>query len=148
MTPGATPDPALLALFSEIGGGTLITLKRDGRPQSSIVTHAFDPASRTLRISVTEGRAKTRNLRRDPRVSYQVARADFGAYAVGEGLAQLTPAAADPQDATVDALVQYYRDLRGEHPDWADYRATMVADGRVLLTIALDHVYGWVRPSA
>ena len=148
MTPSASPDPALLDLFTEIGGGTLITLKRDGRPQSSIVTHAFDLASRTLRVSVTEGRAKTRNLRRDPRVSYQVARADFGAYAVGEGLALLSPTAADPHDAGVEALVGYYRDLRGEHPDWDDYRATMVADRRVLLTIVLDHVYGWIRPAA
>ncbi len=148
MATDANPDPTLLALFTEIGGGTLITIKRDGRPQSSIVSHAFDPASRTLRISVTEGRAKTRNLRRDPRVSYQVARADLGAYAVGEGLAQLSPTAADPQDATVEALVGYYRDLRGEHPDWDDYRATMVADRRVLLTVVLDHVYGWVRPAA
>lgn len=148
MASDPTPDPALLALFTEIGGGTLITLKRDGRPQSSIVTHFFDPGSRTLRISVTENRAKTRNLRRDPRVSYQVARADFGAYAVGEGQAQLTPAAADPHDATVEALVDLYRDLRGEHPDWDDYRAAMVADRRVLLTIGLDHVYGWIRPAA
>ncbi|WP_300019499.1 PPOX class F420-dependent oxidoreductase [Pseudonocardia sp.] len=148
MPPDTAPDPALLGLFSEIGGGTLITLKRDGRAQSSIVTHAFDPASRALRISVTEGRAKTRNLRRDPRVSYQVARADLGAYAVGEGLAQLSAPAADPHDATVEALVGYYRDLRGEHPDWDDYRATMVADRRVLLTVAIDHVYGWVRPPA
>jgi hypothetical protein len=48
----------------------------------------------------------------------------------------------------VEALVGYYRDLRGEHPDWDDYRATMVTDRRVLLTIALDHVHGWVRPGA
>lgn len=139
-------DPTLLAMFGEIGGGTLITLKRDGRPQSSVVTHAFDAASRTLRISVTDGRAKTRNLRRDPRVSYQVTRPDLSAYAVGEGLAVLAPVAADPHDETVEDLVAYYRDVRGEHPDWDDYRATMVADGRLLLRITLDHVYGWARP--
>ena len=57
------PDPALLAMFDEIRGGTLITLKRDGRPQSSVVGHAFDAATGSVRISVTDSRAKTRNLR-------------------------------------------------------------------------------------
>ena len=139
--------PHLLDLFTEVGGSTLITLRRDGRPQSSIVSHAFDPVVRTLRISVTEGRAKTRTLRRDPRVSHQVARPDMDAHAVGEGTAELTAPAADPDDGTADALVRYYRDLRGEHPDRADYRATMVADRRVLLSVVLDHVYGRVRPA-
>lgn len=139
-------DPQLLALFTEIRGGTLITIKRDGRPQSSVVTHAFDAATRTLRVSVTDDRAKTRNLRRDPRLSYQVARPDLSAYAVGEATAVLTPAATDPHDATVDALVALYRDVAGEHPDWAEFRTAMVDDGRVLLTATLDRVYGWIRP--
>lgn len=139
-------DPQLLALFTEIRGGTLITIKRDGRPQSSVVTHAFDPATHTLRVSVTEGRAKTRNLRRDPRLSYQVTRPDLSAYAVGEGTAVLTPTAADPHDATVDALVALYRDVAGEHPDWAEFRTAMVDDRRVLLTATFDHAYGWARP--
>lgn len=139
-------DPQLLSLFTEIRGGTLITIKRDGRPQSSVVTHAFDPATRTLRVSVTDGRAKTRNLRRDARLTYQVTRPDLSAYAVGEGTAVLTPAAADPHDATVEALVQLYRDVAGEHPDWAEYRTAMVEDRRVLLTATFDHVYGWARP--
>ena len=135
-------DPQLLALFTEIGGGTLITLKRDGRAQSSAVSHAFDPDTRRLRISVTDDRAKTRNLRRDPRLTYQVTRPDLGAYAVAEGTADLTPVAADPHDATVDDLVTLYRDVAGEHPDWDEYRAAMVADGRLVLRITLDHVYG------
>lgn len=138
-------DPTLLALFTELGGGTLITLKRDGRPQSSVVGHAFDPTTRELRISVTDGRAKTRNLRRDPRVSYQVTRPDLSAYAVGEGMARLGAVAAGPGDAAVDELVGYYRDMQGEHPDWDDYRRAMVAQGRLLLRITLDHVYGWQR---
>ncbi|GAA2554645.1 TIGR03618 family F420-dependent PPOX class oxidoreductase [Pseudonocardia hydrocarbonoxydans] len=140
-------DPHLLDLFTDIPGGTLITLKRDGRAQSSVVTHAFDPDTRTLRISVTEGRAKTRNLRRDPRCSYQVTRPDLSAYAVGEATAELTAAAADPHDDTVEALVAYYRDVRGEHPDWDEYRAAMVAERRVLLTAVVDRVYGRVPPA-
>lgn len=140
-------DPALLELFATRRGGSLITLKRDGRPQASVVTHAFDPEARTLRISVTEPRAKTRNLRRDPRASYLVTSENLRAYAVGDGIAQLTAPAADPHDATADALVELYRSIAGEHPDWDDYRKAMVADQRVVLTLPLDHVYGWVMPA-
>ena len=138
-------DPALLALFAELRGGSLITLKRDGRPQASVVIHVWDPARRAVLISVTDDRAKTRNLRRDPRASYQVVTPDLTAWAVGEGFAELTLPAADPQDDTVEALVDLYRRLAGEHPDWPEYRAAMVADRRVVLTLAFERVYGAVR---
>jgi PPOX class probable F420-dependent enzyme len=140
-------DPVLLDLFTAQRGGTLLTIKRDGRPQASVVTHAFDPATRTLRVSITEPRAKTRNLRRDPRTSYVVTSPDLRAYAVGDGTAELTPPAAEPHDETVEALIRLYRDIGGEHPDWDEYRAAMVSDQRVVLTLRLDHVYGWVMPS-
>jgi PPOX class probable F420-dependent enzyme len=140
-------DPDLLALFTTQRGGTLITLKRDGRPQASVVMHHFDPDTRMLRVSVTEPRAKTRNLRRDPRASYMVTGPDLRSYVVGEGIAQLTPPAGDPQDETVEALVALYRDIAGEHPDWEEYRAAMVSERRVLLTLPLDHVYGWQLPA-
>ncbi len=140
-------DPVLLDLFSQQRGGSLITLKRDGRPQSSLVGHTFDPAGRTLKVSITDSRAKTRNLRRDPRASYQVTRPDHSGYAVGEGIAALSPVAADPQDATVEALVAYYRELQGEHPDWAEYRAAMVSEERLVLTLRLEHIYGFAFPS-
>ena len=136
-------DPTLTDLIATVRNGILITLKRDGRPQSSIVSHAFDPAGATLTISLTDDRAKTRNLRRDPRASYHVSRADMRGYAVGEGLAELSPVAADPNDDTVEGLVAYYRAVAGEHPDWDEYRAAMVADRRLLLTLRLQHVYGW-----
>jgi PPOX class probable F420-dependent enzyme len=138
-------DPALLALFAELRGGSLITLKRDGRPQASVVIHVWDPDRRAVRISVTDDRAKTRNLRRDPRASFQVVTPDLTGWAVGEGYAELSPPATDPNDATVDALVDLYRRLAGEHPDWADYRAAMVTDRRVVLTIPFEHVYGGIQ---
>jgi PPOX class probable F420-dependent enzyme len=139
-------DPVLADLFAQQRGGTLITLKRDGRPQASVVTHTFDPATLTLRVSITEPRAKTRNLRRDPRASYMVTTSNLRAYAVGEGTAQLTPPAADPHDATVEALVDVYRTIAGEHPDWDEYRQAMIADQRVVLTLPFDRIYGWVMP--
>src|SRR4051794_12324848 len=128
-------DPALLTLFTELRGGSLITLKRDGRPHASVVIHVWDPDLRAVRISVTDDRVKTRNLRRDQRASYQVVSPDLGAWAVGEGFAELSAPAADPHDDTVEALVDLYRRLAGEHPDWAEYRASMVADRRVVLTL-------------
>jgi PPOX class probable F420-dependent enzyme len=135
-------DPALLNLFAQLRGGSLITLKRDGRPQASVVVHAWDAATCGIRVSLTEDRAKTRNLRRDPRASYEVVSPDLRAWAVGEGFAELTAPAADPHDATVEALVALYRTLAGEHPDWAEYRAAMVADRRLVLTLRFEHVYG------
>src|SRR4029450_8687718 len=127
MSSSSAPDPGLVDLFTQLRGGVLITLKRDGRAQSSVVGHTFDPATLTARISVTDDRAKTRNLRRDPRASYHVTRPDLYAYAVGEAIADLTPVATAPPDAPVEALIGYYRAMAGEPPDWDDYRAAMVA---------------------
>jgi PPOX class probable F420-dependent enzyme len=121
--------------------GVLTTNKRDGRPQLSNVTYVVGDDVR-IRISVTDSRAKTRNLRRDPRASLHVARSDFWAYAVAECHVELMPVAADPDDATVAALVEYYRSVMGEHGDWDEYRRAMVADGRLLLVLTPVHAYG------
>ncbi|MFH9617854.1 PPOX class F420-dependent oxidoreductase [Streptomyces pratensis] len=136
---------ALLRLFGEYDGGVLVTLKRDGRPQLSNVNHAYYPEEGVIRVSITEGRAKTRNLRRDPRASYHVTSDDRWAWTVADVTAELTSPAADPHDATVEQLVTLYRDVRGEHPDWDDYRRVMVQDRRVVLTLRIDHVYGQPR---
>ncbi|WP_097992196.1 PPOX class F420-dependent oxidoreductase [Streptomyces sp. f51] len=140
------PDrEALLRLLGEQDGGVLVTLKQDGRPQLSNVNHAYYPEEQVVRVSVTEGRAKTRNLRRDPRASYHVTSDDRWAWTVADCTAELTPPAETPDDATVEALITLYRDVRGEHPDWDDYRRAMVEDRRVLLTLRIDHVYGQPR---
>jgi len=119
----------------------LITLKSDGRPQSSNVLQWTD-ADGIVHVSVTDTRVKVRNVRRDARVSIHVTADDFWSYAVLEGDAELTPAASSPDDATVDELVAYYRALNGEHPEWDDYRAAMVADQRLVLRLRPTHVYG------
>jgi PPOX class probable F420-dependent enzyme len=138
-------DPAdpLRELLARRHLGTLATLKRDGRPQLSNVTHLFDPESGTIRVSITDGRAKTRNLRRDPRASYHVSSEDGWSYAVAEATAELSAVAADPHDATVDQLVELYRRLAGEHPDWDEYRAAMVAERRLVLCLRVERVYGF-----
>ncbi|MEU3829826.1 PPOX class F420-dependent oxidoreductase [Streptomyces sp. SID161] len=141
MTQDPTQD-ALLGLLAEGHGGVLVTLRRDGRPQLSNVSHAYSPGERIIRISVTDDRAKTRNLRRDPRASYHVTSADRWAYTVAEGTAELTPVAADPHDETVEELIRLYRDVVGEHPDWDDYRAAMVRDRRLVLRLRVERAYG------
>ncbi len=130
-----TPD-----LLGKTGLGVLVTLKRDGRPQLSNITYLWD--GETIRISLTDGRAKTKNLRRDPRASLYVNGPKGRSYVVLEGSAELTPVAADPHDDTVEQLVSYYREASGEHPDWDDYRRAMVADKRLLFTMKVDHSYG------
>ncbi|GAB1326434.1 PPOX class F420-dependent oxidoreductase [Streptomyces sennicomposti] len=133
---------ALLALLPEVRGGVLVTLKRDGRPQLSNVSHAYDPDERVVRVSITDDRAKTRNLRRDPRASYHVTSQDRWAYTVVEGTAELSPVAADRRDETVEELIRLYRDLLGEHPDWDEYRAAMVRDRRLVLRLRVERAYG------
>jgi PPOX class probable F420-dependent enzyme len=138
-------DDALLSLLAGEKGGVLVTLKRDGRPQLSNVAHVYYPEERLIRVSLTDDRAKTRNLRRDPRASYHVTTADRWAYAVAEGTAELSPVAEDPYDGTVEELVRLYRDVRGEHPDWDDYRAAMVREKRLVLRVRVERVYGIPR---
>jgi len=124
--------------------GILITLKGNGRPQSSNIVYAVG-SDGGIRISMTDGRAKARNARRDPRVSLHVNREDFWAYVVVEGTAEFTPVTTDPHDATADALVDLHRSLAGEHDDWDDYRAAMVKDGRLVMTIRVDNAYGMLN---
>jgi PPOX class probable F420-dependent enzyme len=129
-----------LEYAAPIGRGVLVTHKRDGRAQLSNVMFAVIDGS--IRISVTDSRAKTRNLRRDPRASLHVTAPDFWSYVVFEGEAELTPVATAPDDPTVDELVQTYRAMSGEHPDWEDYRLAMVADQRLVIRMVPTHVYG------
>lgn len=135
-------DDKLLAVIAGNSLGVLATIKRDGRPQLSNVTYHFDPRTLVVEVSITEPRAKTRNLRRDPRASILVSSDDGWSYAVAEGNAILTPPAASPHDDTVEALIALYRKIAGEHPDWDDYRRAMVTDRRVVLTLPITHVYG------
>lgn len=135
-------DDKLLAVIAGNKLGVLATIKRDGRPQLSNVTYHFDPRKLVVEVSITEPRAKTRNLRRDPRASILVSSDDGWSYAVAEGNSILTPPATSPHDDTVEALIGLYRNVAGEHPDWDDYRRAMVTDRRVLLTMPISHVYG------
>ena len=120
------------------------TLRKDGRPQLSNVLHAVGEDG-VVRVSTTTDRAKYANLRRKPWAALLVNGADVWTYAVLEGDVALSEVAADPHDATVDELVEVYRTLQGEHDDWDDYRAAMVADRRVVIRLTPNHAYGLLR---
>jgi PPOX class probable F420-dependent enzyme len=130
------------ALLAESRLGVLATIKSDGRPQLSPVTPFYDQEAGVIHVSMTEGRAKTANLRRDPRAALEVTSTDGWAWATAEGTVTLVGPGTDPQGPEVEALVDYYRQAAGEHPNWDEYRAAMVADRRVLMTMTVDHVYG------
>ena len=132
----------LLGLLAAGHNGVLVTIKRDGRPQLSNISYHYDPPTMTVRISVTADRAKTRNLTRDPRASLQVSSRNFWSWLVAEGDAELSPVAAEPDDDAVRELIELYRAINGEHPDWDDYRAAMVRDRRQVVRLPITHVYG------
>jgi PPOX class probable F420-dependent enzyme len=124
--------------------GVLTTIRSNGRPQLSNILYV--PGDRdTFNISITDSRAKTANIRRDPRISLYVPGDNFWQFVVLEATGELSPVAADPHDATVDQLIAYYRaGNSAEHPDWDDYRAAMVADRRLILTVRPERAYGLV----
>ena len=130
------------ALLAESRIGVLATIKSNGLPQLSPVTPFYDRDAGVLLVSMTDGRAKTANLRRDPRAALEVTSADGWSWATAEGAVTLTGPGTNPDGPEVEALVDYYRRAAGEHPDWAEYRAVMVSDRRVLMSLAVDRVYG------
>jgi len=112
----------------------LATWRRDGRLQMSPVTVGLDSAGRAI-ISSQETTAKVRNLQRDPRATLCILVETFrGPWVQIEGTAEIMtlPEAMEP-------LVDYYRGLAGEHPDWEDYRRAMTADRRALIRITIEH---------
>lgn len=115
--------------------GVLATTRSDGRPQLSPVNAGVDEQGRLV-ISSRETAVKVRNLRREPYASYVALNDGFyGRWAQAEGPVEIIslPEAMEP-------LVEYYRGISGEHPDWDDYRAAMVRDQRVIIAITPERV--------
>jgi PPOX class probable F420-dependent enzyme len=111
----------------------LATMRRDGTPQMSPVTAAVD-ADGFVVVSSRETAVKTKNVRRDPRAWLCAIPDAF----YGEPFVQVEGGVTvvELPDA-MEGLVDYYRSVSGEHPDWDDYRAAMVRDQRVLLKLAI-----------
>jgi PPOX class probable F420-dependent enzyme len=130
-----------LAFIRARSQGVLATIRANGRPQLSNIMYVPGDGD-TLLIPITDTRAKTRNLRRDPRASLYVVGDSFYQYVVLEAVAELTPVTTDPHDEVADLLVDYYHKGSGEHPDWDEYRAAMVNDERLILRLVPERVYG------
>ena len=136
--------PAHLALLASAHLGVLITVKRDGRPQSSNIGYICDAATGRVSISTTANTIKVANLRRDPRANLHVIAPDGWNWVAAEATAVLTPIAHDRDDATVEELIAIYRAISGEHPDWDDFRRAMVEDQRLVVRLELHRTYGSV----
>jgi PPOX class probable F420-dependent enzyme len=121
--------------------GVLATIKRSGLPQLSNVLYLPEPDGRTVRISTTADRLKARVLARDPRAVLHVTGDSFWAYAVAEGKATLTPAAADPGDEACRDLLEVHSAFYGPQDEDAFF-AEMIARRRIVIWLGLEHVYG------
>jgi PPOX class probable F420-dependent enzyme len=135
------PLDQAFAYVAERSHGVLVTRRRSGRPQLSNILFVAG-ADHTVGISVTDSRAKTANLRRSPEASLHVTADDFWSYVVLDGTVELSPVASSPDDPVVDALVTLYRTASGEHPDWDEFRRSMVDQGRIVATLRAESAYG------
>jgi PPOX class probable F420-dependent enzyme len=125
--------PELLEFLRPRHRGLLSTTRTDGRPQLSPVTCGVDAAGRIV-VSTYPDRVKARNARRDERASICVLSDDWdGPYVQVDGRAEVL----DMPDA-LEALVEYFRCISGEHPDWDDYRAAMRRQGKSLIRIEIE----------
>ena len=110
-----------------------MTTRQDGRPQASPVTYGVDGEGRIV-VSTYPGRAKTRNAERDPRASVLVLSDDWdGPWVQVDGLAEVLqlPEALEP-------LVEYFRGISGEHPNWDEYREAMTRQGKALVRVEIE----------
>ncbi|MBF9132983.1 PPOX class F420-dependent oxidoreductase [Plantactinospora sp. S1510] len=125
--------PELVEFLRPRHRAILITTRPDGRPQSSPVACGVDTAGRIV-VSTYPERAKAVNVRRDPRVSVCVLSDDWnGPWVQVDGTAEVLdlPEALDP-------LVEYFRCISGEHPDWDEYREAMRRQGKSLIRVTID----------
>ncbi|MBD5787567.1 PPOX class F420-dependent oxidoreductase [Cellulosimicrobium terreum] len=113
--------------------GILVTTRADGTPQLSPVSYGIDAAGRVV-VSTYPERAKVTNLRRNAQASLLSLGERFSdAWVQVDGTAEVI----DLPEA-VEPLVEYFRSISGEHPDWEEYRAAMVAQGKALVRVTID----------
>jgi PPOX class probable F420-dependent enzyme len=113
--------------------GILVTTRRDGRPQVSPVTMGVDTEGRVAISSYPE-RAKSKNAARNEQASVCVLSNEFnGEWVQLDGRIEVVR-----QPEAIEALVEYYRSISGEHPDWDEYRQAMLRQGKVLLRLTID----------
>jgi|TARA_R110002110_G_scaffold26788_5_gene97999 PPOX class probable F420-dependent enzyme len=132
-----------LAFAASVREGTLITLRRDGRPQSSDVHHAV--AGDTIVFSVLPDRAKVYNVERDPRVVYHVSHE--GSYLSFDSNAVVSPIPTETHGPAMDILIDAFRAVSGkDHPDWDEFRDAMVRERRRAIVVTPTSAIGLIRP--
>ncbi|MDT7726055.1 MAG: hypothetical protein QOI21_2631 [Actinomycetota bacterium] len=145
--PGRGPGPAkpteeaLSRLLGEHGMGALATTNRDGYPHLSTMAYTWDPDERVVRFSSALGRAKARQLAREPRAALYVSSPDHMSFAVAEGLGEVSPVSSVPGDATGRELLA----LRPPFADPADealFLRNMVEDQRVVIRLRVTRLHG------
>jgi PPOX class probable F420-dependent enzyme len=115
--------------------GVLATIKQDGRPQLSHIAYTLDDDG-LIKISVTQDRAKTKNARRDPRVSLNVIGDNWYQYVVVEGMAGFI------ENDPLPALRHVYERVAGKpHPNWDEFDQAMIDEKRLIMTISIDRLY-------
>ncbi|MXW62523.1 MAG: PPOX class F420-dependent oxidoreductase [Acidimicrobiaceae bacterium] len=134
--------PEAINWASERRLGVLITIRADGRPQSSDVVYYVDDS--VFCISVTADRAKTANLRRDRRAVLHVSDEKAWSYVSLDGTVELSPVTTSIDDATSDALVNYFERVAGSHSDWDEYRQAMIDERRLIARFTPNHATGYV----
>jgi PPOX class probable F420-dependent enzyme len=129
------------AFVAERNTGVLLTLRKGGRPQASNIVYGVSDG--VIRISVTAGRAKTRNLARDSRATLHVTSDDFWRWVAVDATAELSAVSTAPGDEVGRELAELFELVQGKpHPDWDDFYRAMVADQRLVVRLRPEHLYG------
>lgn len=118
----------------------LSVVDADGYPHVTRVVQHFD--GETCRVSLTDGRVKTRHLRARPRATLHVPGDDPWHWVSVVADAELSPVAEDPQDPVADELLEVYEAIAGEHDDPDEFRREMVGEDRLVLRLTPRRVYG------
>ncbi|MFH9618933.1 TIGR03618 family F420-dependent PPOX class oxidoreductase [Streptomyces pratensis] len=139
--PRTLTDQALSRILEEQRFGVLAAVRSTGHPHLSTVLHHWDAEERVLRVSSTEGRLKTRILRRNPRASLHVDGGDVWSFAVAEGVAEIS----EPTTTAGDAVGRELLSLTPGFDDPAEERAFLaqaVAERRVVIRLRVSRLYG------
>ena len=124
--------------------GVLITLRKDGRAQSSDIVYAIKDG--VFLISLTNTRAKTKNMLRDPRVVLHLTAPDSWTYLSFDGTVELSEVTTSADDETSNALVALYEAIAGEpHSNWDEFRKAMIDEGRQIATFTPTSVVGQIN---
>ncbi len=133
--------PILWRLLETRGEGVLATIRSNGRPQLSNIGYVYDPELRVARFIAADFRAKTRNLRRDPRASLHVTSPDFRTWVVAEGEVTISEPAVGPGEEVYDEILTEFYEAIGA-PATPEHLEAYPIIGRSILRLRVERIYG------